>query len=907
MTLGPDEQEQLLSVAQRLIDGMGSIEVAAKTELSTNQRRSGGESAIAYPTNAMVHKSGPVEVRSVDAIRDGLAADLRRLRDEPLVARVVAADDDGRTHVFYFARTMPLRNSDIRALDGPLATYRGALGRLAEHAPGSEVTVHLKKETKTYTITERVRLSPARVTDGWDGRRDYFEADGFAFTVESLREFITQYGPQQVVSDLLAEIEAIDKQKAVVHEGIRRRVIDRISLRDEAVLDQYQGEIFRLPLNHRLMLTGPPGTGKTTTLIKRIAQKSRIDEISDEERALVPPERADALFRPGNWVMYAPTDLLRLYLKEAFAREAVAASDQRVRTWVEDRRRLGREVLRILRSESGGRFMLADDASSLVDVTSKGQMGLVDAFTIAFESQVIERYDATLQALSNAEDPDLRAITVRIRRRIGDGRPAFSSLFDLVEFHADLAIHEQRLTANADTTLRSVLNTLLAKDRSLIDRLAAAVEVLKISDEEEEEETAEEDEQPIAQVRENRTLAVRALRSAIAARARELHDEKPRTRSGRNRRVLDFLGASVLDESLLRRIGATLVTLERVRFLGRTYRNLIDQVPTEYQRFRRTSLRSGAWFRDGARSTIERRLVIGAEVDVMLLVMLRHARRFLMRGGGRALRAPTDTKIAVLESVKGEYVTQILVDEATDFSAVQLACMQELARPEFSSFFVCGDVRQRVTPWGVQSLDELSWVARDFEIREILVGYRQSRRLAGLASRLAEIAGGSASDLKAPPHVEDADIAPVLGESLSDTGLAQWLCDRIREVERGLGTLPSIAIFVDQDAQIDPLVAALRPMLAENNHDIIGCKDGRVVGTEGQIRVFDVQHIKGLEFEAVFFVSIDGLARRAPDLFDKFLFVGVTRAATYLGITCEGALPTALEPLRELFSIRGWG
>lgn len=68
-----------------------------------------------------------------------------------------------------------------------------------------------------------------------------------------------------------------------------------------------------------------------------------------------------------------------------------------------------------------------------------------------------------------------------------------------------------------------------------------------------------------------------------------------------------------------------------------------------------------------------------------------------------------------------------------------------------------------------------------------------------------------------------------------------------------------------------------------------------------------MQHIKGLEFEAVFFVGLDALATRLPDLFARFLYVGVTRAATYLAVTANGELPAALEPLRGHFSAGTWG
>ncbi len=67
------------------------------------------------------------------------------------------------------------------------------------------------------------------------------------------------------------------------------------------------------------------------------------------------------------------------------------------------------------------------------------------------------------------------------------------------------------------------------------------------------------------------------------------------------------------------------------------------------------------------------------------------------------------------------------------------------------------------------------------------------------------------------------------------------------------------------------------------------------------MRVFDIQHIKGLEFEAVFFIGVDQLAELHPALFDKYLYVGTTRAATYLGVTCDGILPSTIESLRVHF------
>jgi len=61
-----------------------------------------------------------------------------------------------------------------------------------------------------------------------------------------------------------------------------------------------------------------------------------------------------------------------------------------------------------------------------------------------------------------------------------------------------------------------------------------------------------------------------------------------------------------------------------------------------------------------------------------------------------------------------------------------------------------------------------------------------------------------------------------------------------------------------------------------------------------------------MEFEAVFFVGVDDMASRIPELFHRFVYVGITRAATYLGLTCRQVLPKGLASLRSHFSTGKW-
>jgi superfamily I DNA/RNA helicase len=248
------------------------------------------------------------------------------------------------------------------------------------------------------------------------------------------------------------------------------------------------------------------------------------------------------------------------------------------------------------------------------------------------------------------------------------------------------------------------------------------------------------------------------------------------------------------------------------------------------------------------------------------------------------------------------YKNQILVDEATDFSPVQIACMASLSHPRIRSFFACGDFNQRLTTWGSRSVDQMKWVFPEIEVKEITVSYRQSRQLNELARALIQAAGGTGQGATLPEHVDSDGVAPALLEGASEpAAVIDWLAQRIREIERFVGQLPSIAIFVESEAEVQPIADALNAALADENTQVVACPKGQVMGQDNDVRVFDVEHIKGLEFEAVFFIGIDRLARLHPQLFDKYLYVGTTRAATYLGVTCDHALPPAISTLRPMF------
>jgi superfamily I DNA and RNA helicase len=168
--------------------------------------------------------------------------------------------------------------------------------------------------------------------------------------------------------------------------------------------------------------------------------------------------------------------------------------------------------------------------------------------------------------------------------------------------------------------------------------------------------------------------------------------------------------------------------------------------------------------------------------------------------------------------------------------------------------------------------------------------------------RLVDLSGGDARAVL-PDNVENDGVHPVLATGLrAPEQIVGWLAKRIVEIERFTETLPSVAVLVNSEGDVRSTAAALNTALLALNIRVVPCSDGQVMGQENDIRVFDVQHIKGMEFEAVFFIGIDQLAEKSPRLFDKYLYVGATRAATYLGLTCAGdRLPQKIAPLQSNF------
>lgn len=882
-----EHEAQIEAVANESLESFAMISGAARDHLEAARPPS-----IQIADNSWTNPNADQNRRRID--REN-AETHRLLIEEPAIARVTVTDEDGATTDYYICRTspVPLTNTGIK-----LASYRSSVGRLASLPVGSDHTLLRDGRPVTLEVVESARFQP-RVMDGqWDAHNAVVAGTDYGpLSIESFRRWLERILPDVDASALDALLEE-ENAAAIIRAGLHRSVINRMDLRDQPLLDQYQDEIFRLPLNSRLLLLGAPGTGKTTTLIKRLGQKLDIAFLEEDERRAIgatSPSRESDYAR--DWIMFTPTELLKLYVKEAFNREEIPAPDDRISTWADYREELARNTFPILRSTSNSSsYVLKEHAQTLRPGSQDDAIAWFEDFDQWQKAAFWDDMRSSATALSEQAAPDVARVGARLSSAIGpqgsESTQVFVSFLPIAE---DIrAMVEARKDAT-DTELKKALNLQVNRDNGFLDSFGAFIEGL--SDVTDDADDQDEDEEETNQPRVGRVAAMnhylRVVRTQARARARRRNVPK----ASRTGRIIDWLAGRMPNAPDLQRIGESLVVQSALRWFVNPVRRYVDGVPQRYRRFRRIRQAEGLWFAPDGHAVTD---LHPLEADLILLAMMRSSDELVRRA--RRLDTPENPAQRILTRMSDLYRTQVLVDEATDFSPIQLACMSMLARPVSRSFFACGDFNQRVTAWGTRSLEQMKWVLPDIDNRSVSIAYRQSKKLHALARQLVALGGDSAAEVALSDFANNEGVSPVLGTAMNDlAGTSRWLADRIIEIEEGVRELPSIAVLVNSEADVRPIADALGEALLDNNIRVVPCPDGQVRGREGAVRVFNVEHIKGLEFEAVFFVGVDTLAANLPDLFDKYLYVGATRAASYLGLTCAGFLPNQVKHLEPLF------
>lgn len=240
------------------------------------------------------------------------------------------------------------------------------------------------------------------------------------------------------------------------------------------------------------------------------------------------------------------------------------------------------------------------------------------------------------------------------------------------------------------------------------------------------------------------------------------------------------------------------------------------------------------------------------------------------------------------------------IDEATDFSLIDLLAMNSLSDPLISSVTLSGDIMQRMTNNGIHSWTDFSNIVHGTTIADLTVSYRQSPTLLSLAKSIYERSTGQLARYTPFIKKDESEPTPLMLISQDEEEKQEWIANRIIEIYNAYGgEIPSIAIFLPAEEQLERFANELGKVdtLYDVGINVRACKDGNMLGDKNCVRVFAIDKIKGLEFEAVFFHNLDLLDDQhlTNDLLLKYLYVGLSRATFYLGLTFSDELPTNMQ------------
>jgi len=369
--------------------------------------------------------------------------------------------------------------------------------------------------------------------------------------------------------------------------------------------------------------------------------------------------------------------------------------------------------------------------------------------------------------------------------------------------------------------------------------------------------------------------------------------------------VLNVISHALPDAEDLIDIGKQIRDRKVTDALTRGYENLLDRIPHYYHRFRVEQLeKSESLLNSTYEREIKGRRISDHEIYLLIFVMLKNARKIFDRQ--REL-LEINSRIRILESIKSKYHSQVGVDEAVDFSTLQLGSMFYLAHPRYTSVSLSGDLMQRVTQFGLMDWHECRFISTSLQQWPIEKVYRQSPKLLRIAQELYERVMGEKPQFHSAFDDTNTDPDPLLFCSQDDEKrLGQWMAERIVEIYNINGSLPSTAIFVADEDQIEPVRRMLEEPLGAHSIGVKGCPRGEILGSEGKVRIFSIKYIKGLEFESVFLVNLDQISEREPHLVDKYLYVGLTRAASFLAVTYSTNFPREILFAKHYFKEGHW-
>lgn len=731
--------------------------------------------------------------------------------------------------------------------------------------------------------------------------------------IEELRKELQFTVSETERDELMKKIKEREESLKKLREEKRRHIVESSLLRDQPILDPLQEKIKRSRiLDGQLIITGGPGTGKTTSLIQRINFLIS-NTIKDYRKDLSEEDLEFVNNRESSWIFFSPSELLKQYLKNVMAKENLNPDDQKVVTWEIHRRDLFRRF-ELINPDKQRPFLAIQNDRPFFNMDGHSLIILLRDFEKTFVNLQGVKFQKIIQAIDD-NDIDLSFMTNIIEQL--KQYESVSTINNFILFYNNLnSQFYNQIKRRIDETNEKIdkltaeisISISKARDIETIFKeyvLKSIIDKKNAEEPDAEELLEEEDENVVLDESEIETHTYRLIKLIIRKYALASVDKKVKI-NAEEKKIIGNI-EKIFDLNKIKALGNGIFINKYFNKILKDFElNILREIHIGYKKFRKEILLTSDYITLEGKEVLIKSIenknikIHKEEMDLILLIIFRLIHSLYKINH----RIFSESKDIFLQAFKNNSKAVIAIDESTDFSLLELSCMSYLSHPKYNCVTLCGDIMQRVESKGITKWEDYTNIFPDVEIGNLEISYRQTENLLDIGKKLYKSNTGEELIIKPAYPRSEKDPQPFLFYSDDFEKKVEWLAQRIYEIHSTYGNkLPSIAIFfADNNSPIEYEKELNKcEILSDNDIKVVNCPKGNILGDAQNVRLFNVKYIKGLEFEAVFFIDIDNMKIEEPDLLDRYIYVGVSRASFYLGMTVNNELPDRLSYLSDYF------
>ena len=810
--------------------------------------------------------------------------------------------------------------------DGIIVFKRSVLGKLLnQRGKHKYKTPNGEIEIEVLDITSYIAISDTNdpAIDITIRRLNENKPEEYRSLLQILEDnLVTENRDKRSETDLfLLELEEENSKLKQFIKGLKSHVRNHGSQRYQGLLDEKQDEILTSNVfTSTLIIKGGPGTGKTTSLIQRIKYltsntiQERIPSIEQDQLNILLDENK-------SWIFFSPNELLALFLRNTMQSEMLSADNTRVKVWRNHQSVLMREYKLFTENQ----IPFIPDTNSFRNVISNDSNNF-KLLLSSLHKSYLNYHQTKLGKILSLKTNNLpwRKELEYLQKSIGENE-IIKGTTEIFRIYRNIQNNYQKLTEEISHKYGEVIKELAAQIQiSLTKNKSKYEQVLSWIEESEITTTIEETDddslmelESFDELDEKSVKKERKLFSKIKSLCRKIsliEYDKATTLTRKDNQLFKHIEtylAEFLDGEKKKQIGTMAFYKKRIeRITKGVETNFFDEIHIFYKKFRKNSilLQDTFWNTSFLGEVVKvgnQKTITYQEQSLLLGFINELVRRFCKF-------SPLDAKNSKQKYVKA-YLSNskavIGIDEASDFSLVELFSMKSLEKHEISQTTLCGDLMQSITTRGIEDWSQFTDVFENTVISELNISYRQSQTLINLAVEIYQSVVGEKPNYKSNKPISEFEPKPLFFNSKFQEDRITWLTDRIIEICIAYeDRIPTIAVFVPTEEEIDYYVKLISEAqnIINAGIPIRACKNGEVLGDDASVRVFSIKVIKGLEFESVFFCDLHSLIESNMNFDEimKTIYVGISRATLFMGLTSNSQLPSQYQFMKKHFSKR---